>query len=270
MEKRLTNYLMAMFGLVITVMTTLPSFGIELNLFRGTVLTILSIAGIALVIASIVKNLNEWKNEKPLAFIITAGISAFTAIFALFIGLFGWISFITGIVAIIFANKAYNVYFKRPATVGAIALAMATTAALYEVLDNAILVNIAAIVAYVFIIKYQVVFGKVFNSSKAMSNIKIAAIIGIVASVFKMIPLISIVAWIPYIAFAVFILLSYMKLSNDMPVAKMLFIAAILLVVEEAFDFIPVVDAILCPFLAGAAIALNIFGWNNIIKKLEA
>lgn len=266
MEKTM-NYAMMLIGLSLGIMTMLPEFGISFGFdFAGF---IFKAGALALIILSFVKQMSVWKAEgsMPMPFVVLTGISATMLLITMFFdifGIFGWIGFITGIIAAIFAGKAFNANIST-ATGAAITLAAATTAALYEVNnDDAIFVNIAAIVAYVFIMK-----GVKAINSKALGLLKIAAILGIVASVLYLIKVAFVVAWIPYLVFAVMLFIAYLGFKKEVAAGgTLLMVAGIVLLVEEVFDFIPAVDVIICPILLIAVIALNILGWIKVIGDM--
>lgn len=275
MEKQKLNYLMVLFGLVFMTMTTLPGFIPSVEFIAQVVGGIIKIAGIALLVTGLVLNLGNWKGVMPIPFVAVSCVAALVTILSMipFIGyVFTWIAFIVSIVAIFLAAGAFKVQWKNSVTAGALVLALATTAAYYEVIDSILFVNFAAIAAYVFIFLNVAALNPAIDQAgqNAMGKLKIAAICGIVASVLKMIPVVStFVAWLPYSIFAIFVLLAFMGLKKSMPEANMLFISAIVLLVEEALDFIPVVCYFVCPFIALAAIVLSVWGWYNVIAKLE-
>lgn len=265
MEKTL-NYAMMVIGLSLGIMTMLPEFGLSFFFEFGSF--VFKAGAIALIVMAFVKQIKIWKQEGglPMAFVVLAGISTsmlFITLFVDFFGILGWIGFITGIVALVLAGKAFNATM-TPATAAAITLAAATTAAFYEVYnDDAIFVNIAAIVAYVFIIKSV----KAIDNA-ALGKLKIAAIIGIVASAFYLIKVTAFIAWIPYLVFAVFVLLAYLGFKKAAPGGTLLMISAIILLVEEVFDFIPGVDYFVCTPLIIAVVVLNVLGWIKVIGSM--
>ena len=263
---------MVLFGLVFMTMTTLPAFLPSLEFIASLVGGIIKIAGIALLVFGIVNNIAGWKGVMPIPFMVVAGFAAVSSIVSMIpiIGyVFTWIAFIVSIVAIFLAAGAFNVQWKNPATAGAVVLAMGTTAAFYEVVDSILFVNLAAIAAYVLVMMNAPKMNSVL-SADAQSKLKIAVICGIVASVMKMIPVVStLLAWLPYTVFVVFLIIAFMGWKNSFPAANLVFVAAIVLLVEECLDFIPVVCYFVCPFIALAAIVLSVFGWYNVINKLE-
>ena len=265
MEKTM-NYAMMVIGLALGTVAMLPEFTI-LGVFDFTS-TVCQLGAATLIIMALVKQMNIWKAEKnmPTAFVATACVCAAMCIVTVLFDLFGilyWVGFIAGIIAIVLSCKAFNAQMNE-ATAGAITLATATTAALYEINnDDAILVNIAAIVAYVFIMK-----GVKAMNNTALNKLKLAAIFGIVASALFLIKIAVIIAWIPYLVFAVMVMLAYLGFKNAAPGANLLMIAGILLLVEEVIDFIPVVDIFVCPALLIAVLALNITGWYKVIGNM--
>lgn len=265
MEKTV-NYAMMAIGLSLGIMTMLPEFSIFSFVFDFTGF-VCHVGAAVLMIMAFVKQLKVWKAEGaiPLAFVIPAAICATMCVITTFFDLFGvfnWIGFIAGIVALIMSCKAFNLN-SNPATAGAITMAAATTAAFYEINnDDAILVNIAAIVAYVFIMKGA-------KAIPALGKMKLAAIFGIVASVLFLIKVTAFLGWIPYMVFAVLVMLAYIGFKKSVAAGgSLLMIAGILLLVEEVLDFIPVVDIFVCPILLIAVLALNIFGWIKAIGSM--
>lgn len=275
MEKQKLNYLMVLFGLVFMTMTTLPGFIPSVEFVAQLVGGITKVAGVALLVTGIVLNIGNWKGVMPIPFIVVAGVAALVTILSMipFIGyVFTWIAFIVSIVAIFLAGGAFKVQWKNSVTAGAVVLALATTAAYYEVIDSILFVNFAAIAAYVFIFLNVAALNPVLDEAgqSAMGKLKIAAICGIVASVLKMIPVVStFVAWLPYTAFAIFLLLAFKGLKESFPEANLLFITSILLLVEEGLDFIPFICYFVCPFIALGVLVVSVWGWYNVIAKLE-
>ena len=85
------------------------------------------------------------------------------------------------------AGGAFKVQWKNSVTAGAVVLALATTAAYYEVIDSILFVNFAAIAAYVFILLNVAALNPVLDEAgqSAMGKLKIAAICGIVPPVYR-------------------------------------------------------------------------------------
>ena len=259
------NYVLMLLGLCLGTAAMIPEFSISIFDFSATVC---KIGAIVLIVMSLVKQNNEWQNGKPTAFValsITTAVLAFISIITTLFGVISWIGTIVGIISIVMARKAYNAEWNNAATAPIVTIACATVVAFYEVInDDAVLMNIAAIVAYVLILMNAPKTG-----IEALGKLKIAAILGIVTSVLYMIKIAGIVAWIPYLVFVVFVLLAFMNYKKAVPAANLLFIGSIVLVVEEVFDFIPGVDFFVCPVLALATITLSIVGWYKVITEME-
>lgn len=261
------NYILMMLGLCLGTAAMIPEFGISLFDFSGTVC---KLGAVALIVISLVKQMNEWKSKGvvPTAFValaVTTSVMALITIITTLLGVLSWIGTITGIVSIVLAKKAFNVQWNNAASVPVLTIACATMVIFYEVLnENAVLVNIAAIAAYVLIILNVAKTGE-----ETLGKLKIAAICGIVTSILYLIKVADIIAWIPYLVFAIMLLLAFLGYKKAVPEANFLFIGAILLLVEEVFDFIPGVDFFICPPLMFAVITLSILGWIKVLTKME-
>ena len=260
-------YILMLLGLCLGTAAMIPEFGISLFDFSGMVC---KLGAIALIVISLVKQMNEWKSKGavPTAFIalaITTSVMAFITIITTLFGIFSWIGTIAGIVSIVLAKKAFNVQWNNAKSAPLLTIACATTVVLYEVLnDDAVLINIAAIVAYTFILLNVPKTGE-----ETLGKLKIAAILGMVTSVLYLIKVAVIIAWIPYLAFVVMLILAFLGYKKAVPEANFLFIGSVTLAVEEVFDFIPVVDIFICPLLMFATITLCMLGWIKVLTKME-
>lgn len=261
------NYILMLLGLCLGTSAMIPEF-VEVSLldFSGT---ICKLGAITLIVIALVKQMKEWKSKGavPTAFValsITTAVIAYITIINLF-GVLNWIGTITGIVSIVLAKKAFDIQWNNTASVPVLTIACATMVIFYEVLnDNAVLVNIAAIAAYVFIILNVAKTGE-----EALYKLKTAAICGIVTSVLYLIKVAVIIAWIPYIEFVVMFLLAFLAYKKAVPESNFLFIGSVIFAVEELIDFIPSVDMFVCPQLMFTVITLSILGWIKILTKME-
>lgn len=258
------NYILMMLGLCLGTAAMIPEFSVSLFDFSGTVC---KLGAAALIVISLIKQKDEWesKGAVPTAFVTLAETTSVMAIITILFDVLSWIGTITGIISIVLAKKAFNVQWNNAASVPVLTIACATMFIFYEVLnENAALVNIAAIAAYVLIILNVAKTGE-----ETLGKLKIAAICGIVTSVLYLIKIADIIAWIPYLEFAIMFLFAFLDYKKAVPEANFLFIGAVLLLVEEVFDSIPTVDIFICPPLMFAVITLSILGWIKVLTKME-
>lgn len=279
-QTRVKKYVGMQAGLLLLALTVLPSvnlssaFGVPDFNFMQIICKILGLVLAGMGVLYFHKEATAENKSLPIPFLATAGAGMVLVLLTLIPSLtpdwLDWLGCIILIVAFFLGKGAVKMEWNNAGTCGAYIILLATMLHLYNSVDDTIMTTLATIVG---LVMYFIGLGTIKKTLdpagvKAISKLKIVAILGIIGAIFDMIPLMGIIAIILSIIAFIFELLAYMGLKKSEAIgtegksgAGLLLIGIIL----ALLSFIPVIGSA----CAVASIVLVFLGWNKIIIGME-
>lgn len=279
-QTRVKKYVGMQAGLLLLALTVLPSvnlssaFGVPDFNFMQIICKILGLVLASMGVLYFHKEATAENKSLPIPFLATAGAGMVLVLLTLIPSLtpdwLDWLGCIILIVAFFLGKGAVKMEWNNAGTCGAYIILLATMLHLYNSVDDTIMTTLATIVG---LVMYFIGLGTIKKTLdpagvKAISKLKIVAILGIIGAIFDMIPLMGIIAIILSIIAFIFELLAYMGLKKSEAIgtegksgAGLLLIGIIL----ALLSFIPVIGSA----CAVASIVLVFLGWNKIIIGME-
>lgn len=285
MKTELTkNFLRLQCSSLLLVLTLLPEFdlfammtGIDLN-FPVIICKLAGVAGVAISLLKIYQERQEARAALPMPLFILNGGGALLTLLSLIPSLPGWLSYaglIMLFIALFLAKNALLVQWNTTATGGAYLVLMAMLLHVFTFVNDTMATTTAALIG---LILYIVALGRLKSEidatgQSAISKLKIAIIVSIIASIFNYIPLMGWLSTVLAIIAFLFEFMGYGKLKESVSVgdegrsgAGMLRNSMIVLMVSALVGFLSDTAA---GFIALIALIMVFSGWTQILFGLE-
>ena len=284
-QTRKKQFLLLQSGLLVALLTLLPSFGF-VEIVAGVDLSI--VARIAKLAAIIVAALGLFKllgsnsgAPMPTALLVCGGLGLLITLVSI-INTPMWLEIIGVIllfVALMFARGNFNIRWNSPGAEGAYLILLAMLLHIYNSIDGTLFTGLAALVGLILFLKGLAKLTTALDAKgiEGASKLKTAIILGIVGAVVGILPLLGWVGSILAIIAFIFEFLGYSALRESAAIgalgqkgAGLLRTSMLIIVIGVILGFIPFAGGTIEGLCAIAAIILAFMGWSNILFGIEA